>query len=76
MTTLAFQFPSGRGTRRQGFFNALLSAFEEGIGKARRYQALTRKSDVELAELGIKREDLPRIVMFGKSPNRHKGRSA
>ena len=43
------------------------SAVEEGFNKAEQYEALARKSDSELAELGINREDLPRVVMFGKS---------
>jgi uncharacterized protein YjiS (DUF1127 family) len=70
MATLAFHLPSGRGQRREGFFRALLSSFGEGIRKARRYQALTRKSDAELATLGLSREDLPRFVMFGRSQRR------
>jgi uncharacterized protein YjiS (DUF1127 family) len=67
MNTLAFQLPSGRGTRRGTFFATLLGAIEEGMRKAERYQTLTRKTDAELAELGLKREDLPRTVMLGKS---------
>jgi uncharacterized protein YjiS (DUF1127 family) len=66
MNTLAFQLPSGRGTRRGTFWATLVGAVEEGMRKAERYQALTRKTDAELAELGLKREDLPRIAMFGK----------
>jgi uncharacterized protein YjiS (DUF1127 family) len=65
MNTLSFPLPSGRAPRGGTFLAALLSAFREGIGKARRYQVLTRKSDTELAALGISREDLPRHVMFG-----------
>jgi uncharacterized protein YjiS (DUF1127 family) len=67
MNTLAVQLPSGRGTRRGTFFATLVGAIEEGMRKAERYQTLTRKTDAELAELGLKREDLPRSVMFGKS---------
>jgi uncharacterized protein YjiS (DUF1127 family) len=71
MTTLAVQFPSGRGTRlssRRGTWLATIAgAFEEGLRKAERYQSLARKSDAELADLGLRREDLPRVVMFGKT---------
>jgi uncharacterized protein YjiS (DUF1127 family) len=72
MATLAFHLPSGRGRPREGFLNALLSSFAEGLGKARRYQALTRKSDAELAALGVRREDLPRFVMFGRSQEKRR----
>jgi len=67
MTALALQFPSGRETRRGTLFATFVGAVEEGLRKAERYQALSRKSDAELAELGLQREDLPRIVMFGRS---------
>src|SRR5215467_7429834 len=67
MTTLAVRLPSGRGARRSTWLATLLGAFEEGLRKAERYQSLARKSDAELADLGLRREDLPRIVMFGKN---------
>jgi hypothetical protein len=67
MMTLAVRLPSGRGTRRGSFFASLVGAIEEGLRKAERYQTLSRKTDAELAELGLQREDLPRAVMFGKS---------
>jgi hypothetical protein len=41
------------------------SAVEEGFDKAEKYEALARKSDSELAALGLAREDLPRFVMLG-----------
>ena len=66
MATFAFQMPSGRAPRGESFLSALFAAFGEGLGKARRYQTLARKSDAELAQLGIAREDLPRVVMFGR----------
>jgi hypothetical protein len=46
---------------------AFFSAVEEGFNKCEEYEALARKSDGELAALGKAREDLPRLVMFGKS---------
>jgi uncharacterized protein YjiS (DUF1127 family) len=67
MTTLAMRLPSGREARRGTFFATLMGAIEEGLLKAERYQALSRKTDAELADLGLRREDLPRTVMFGKS---------
>jgi uncharacterized protein YjiS (DUF1127 family) len=45
---------------------AFFSAVEEGFTKCEQYEALAHKSDGELAALGITREDLPRLVMFGK----------
>ncbi|MBO0757683.1 MAG: hypothetical protein J2P54_17670 [Bradyrhizobiaceae bacterium] len=65
MTTLALRMPSGRNTRRGTLFT-LVAAILEGLRNADRYQTLARKTDAELAELGVRREDLPRIVMFGK----------
>jgi uncharacterized protein YjiS (DUF1127 family) len=44
----------------------VISAVEDGFSKAEQYEALARKSDSELAALGLTREDLPRFVMFGK----------
>jgi hypothetical protein len=42
------------------------AAVEEGFNKAEQFEVLARKSDSELAALGLMREDLPRFVMFGK----------
>ena len=72
MTTLAVRLPSGRGARsgrggRQGTLIAtIFAAIDEGLHKAERYQALARMTDTELTNLGLRREDLPRAVMFGK----------
>jgi uncharacterized protein YjiS (DUF1127 family) len=43
-----------------------MAVIEEGLNKAERYQALNRMSDADLAARGLKREDLPRAVMFGR----------
>ena len=67
MTTLAARLPSERGAQRGSFLSTLAGAIEEGLTKAENYQALSRKTDAELSELGLKREDLPRVVMFGRS---------
>jgi uncharacterized protein YjiS (DUF1127 family) len=47
-------------------FGSLLTAACEGYNKAELYERLARKSDAELAALGLRRGDLPRVVMFGK----------
>jgi len=70
MATIAFQMPSGRAPRGEGFLTALFAALREGVSKARRYQMLAGKSNAELAQLGISREDLPRVVMFGQPSSR------
>jgi hypothetical protein len=52
------------------FFSTLasfFSAIEEGFNKAEQYEVLTRKSDSELAACGLRREDLPRLAMFGRA---------
>ena len=43
-----------------------LAAVGEGFNKAEFYEWLARKSDAELAAFGVEREELPRVVMFGK----------
>ena len=65
MATVVLRMPSGRDTRR-GILSTLGAAIVEGLRNADRYQTLARKSDAELVELGVRREDLPRIAMFGK----------
>lgn len=65
MATLALRMPSGRDTRR-GTLSTFFTAIVEGLRNADRYQTLARKTDAELAELGVRREDLPRVIMFGK----------
>jgi uncharacterized protein YjiS (DUF1127 family) len=61
--------PSGRGTRRRGvrrFLSELVDGLREGHALATRYDTLARKSDAELARLGLKREDIPRAVFSGR----------
>jgi hypothetical protein len=43
------------------------SAVEEGFNNVEQYEILARKSNSELAALGLARKDLPRVVMFGRS---------
>jgi hypothetical protein len=77
MTALSLPFPSGRGTPlpsgrgtpRLGvlrFFSELAGGLREGHALATRYDMLARKSDTELARLGLKRQDIPRVVFFGR----------
>jgi hypothetical protein len=71
MTTLTLPFPSGRGagTRRLGvlkFFSELFEGIREAQELAGRYDTLARKSDSELARLGLKREDIARAVFTGR----------
>jgi len=69
MATLTFPLPSGRGTRRLGileFISELFEGINEGRELAGRYQQLARKSDAELARLGLKREDIPRAVFASR----------
>ena len=77
MTALSLPFPSGRGTplpsgrgtRRLGvlrFFSQLVDGLRQGQALAARYDTLARKSDTELARLGLKREDIPRVVFLGR----------
>jgi uncharacterized protein YjiS (DUF1127 family) len=44
----------------------IFSALEEGFSKCEQYEALARKSDSELAALGVSREELARFVMIVK----------
>ena len=77
MTTLALPFPSGRGTPRPSgrgarrrdvrrFFSGLVDSIREGHALAARYDTLARKSDAELARLGLRREDIPAAVFFAR----------
>jgi uncharacterized protein YjiS (DUF1127 family) len=49
------------------YLSDLAEGIREGQQLARRYDALARQSDAELARLGIKREDIPHVVMFGRA---------
>jgi uncharacterized protein YjiS (DUF1127 family) len=56
--------PPSRSARWPAFA-VLFSAIEEGLVSAARYETLARKTNRELADLGVDRKDLPRFVMFG-----------
>jgi len=66
MTSVAMRLPSGRGKQRNPFLIDLAAAIADGFIMAARYQHLSRMSDAELAGLGLNREDLPRVAIFGK----------
>ncbi len=70
MNTLTLPFPSGRPTARSGIWNVLSglgAGIREGLALAARYDKLVRMSDSELARLGLRREDLPRAVLTGRT---------
>jgi hypothetical protein len=67
MTVLTFPLPAGRPPRRNGvlhFLNGLADGVREGMATAARYDVLARKTDAELARLGLRREDVPRIALL------------
>jgi len=66
--TIAFDAGLVRERKEQSrvSLGSLLAAASEGINKATLYERLVRKSDAELAALGLRREDLPRVVMLGR----------
>jgi hypothetical protein len=49
------------------YLSDVAEGIREGRDLATRYDALARRSDAELTRLGIKREDIPRVVMFGRA---------
>ena len=63
----ALQSSDSKASKTLRTLASLFSAVEEGFNKAEQYEALARKSDAELAARGLRREDLPRLAMFGKA---------
>jgi uncharacterized protein YjiS (DUF1127 family) len=63
----ALQSSDSKPSKTLNTLATLFSAVEEGFNKAEHYEALTRKSDDELAARGLRREDLARLAMFGKA---------
>ena len=69
MTVLTFPLPARRPARRNGilrFLNNLADVLREGIAVAGRYDTLAQKTDAELAQLGLRREDVPRAALAGR----------
>jgi uncharacterized protein YjiS (DUF1127 family) len=68
--TQSIALPRNCERKRGKIINTLatfFSAVEEGFNKAEQYEALAHKSDRQLAALGVTREDLPRLVMLGRT---------
>jgi hypothetical protein len=67
-TTIAFDASLVPQSKQefQVSLDSLLAAASEGFTKVGLYERLARKSDGELAALGLRREDLPRVVIFVK----------
>ena len=69
MTALTLPFPSGRGSREPGLWETVIgfvSAIREGLAVAARYESMECKSDAELAQLGMRRADIPRAALAGR----------
>jgi hypothetical protein len=69
MSTLTLPLPSGRGYRRSSLISLglkIAAGIPDGLHMLRRYKALVYKTDAELAEIGLKREDLPRTIVAGR----------
>jgi len=65
MSTLSLPLPSGRRVRRSRVLDLclqLVAGIRDGLRMLRRYKALVYKTDVELARIGIKRENIPNVV--------------
>jgi hypothetical protein len=65
MSTLSLPLPSGRRVRRSRVLDLGLqvgAGIREGLRMLRRYKALAYKTDIELARIGIKRENIPNVV--------------
>ena len=57
-----------RSPRRHGLVAYIRNAFgaiREGLELATRYRMLAYLTDHELASIGLKREDIPRVVVSG-----------
>ena len=57
-----------RPARRRGvvaYIRNVVAAVREGLELATRYRMLAYLTDHELASIGLKREDIPRVVVSG-----------
>ena len=57
-----------RPVRRLGlivYVREFIDAIREGLELATRYKILTHLNDQELASMGMKRKDIPRVVVSG-----------
>jgi uncharacterized protein YjiS (DUF1127 family) len=67
MSTIALHPPVARPAGR-GLFTLvreLVAAVRDGLELATRYKMLAYLSDEELSAIGLKREDIPRVVVSG-----------
>jgi len=65
--TLSTSYLASLADQVAHYLSDIAEGIREGRALATRYDALARRSDAELARLGIKREDIPRVVMFGRA---------
>ncbi len=66
MSTLSLPLPSGRGCRRSRIIDLgihVVAGIRDGLRMLRRYKALAYKTDLELARIGLKRENIPTAVL-------------
>jgi hypothetical protein len=69
MTVLTLPLPARRPARRNGilrFLSDLADIIRDGIVISARYDKLAQKTDVELACIGLRREDVPRAALLGR----------
>jgi len=64
--TLTTSYLAQLADRVAEYLSDLAEGVREGRALAGRYNELARRSDAELRRRGIKREDIPQIVMFGR----------
>jgi uncharacterized protein YjiS (DUF1127 family) len=68
MSLLALPSGPARPARRLGliaWIREFVDAVREGLELATRYKLLAGLNDQELATIGLKREDIPRVVVSG-----------
>ncbi len=66
MSTLSLPLPSGRGFRRSRVIDLgimVVAGIRDGLRMLRRYKSLAYKTDKELARIGVKRENIPNVVV-------------
>jgi len=66
MSTLSLPLPSGRHVRRSRVIDLglqVVAGIRDGLRMLRRYKALAYKTDVELARMGLTRENIPNAVV-------------
>jgi hypothetical protein len=72
MATFALPHPPIRSGRlpRTGVLASLANAFagvRDALEMAERYRTLALLSDEQLARMHVRREDIPRLVVFGRT---------